>query len=91
MPIGHVAVERDAQLGALAADGALQILEVLGDRRIGVMIRKGAVALGEQPDGVQSRARKSCGATSAAAPLPQSYTSFTGAQTSRCATRTSAT
>ena len=43
-----VAVERDAQVRALAPDGRDQVLEVLGDRRIGMVVRERAVALREQ-------------------------------------------
>src|SRR5207248_10528288 len=36
-----VAVEGDPQIGALRADLLLEVLQVLGDRRVGVMIGKG--------------------------------------------------
>ena len=43
-----VAVEGDAQLGAGPPDRLLQVLEVLGNGRIGVVVREGAVRLAEE-------------------------------------------
>ena len=44
-----IAVEPDAQVRAGGAHGLDEILEILDDRRIGMMIREGSIALAEQP------------------------------------------
>ena len=46
-PVG-VAVERDAQLGAGAPHLGLEVAQVLGDGRIGMMVGEGAVRLAEE-------------------------------------------
>ena len=43
-----VTVERDPQLGARAADGGLEVAQVLEHRGVGVVVREAAVGLAEQ-------------------------------------------
>ena len=51
-----IAVECDAQLRARAPHRRLKVAKVLRDRRIGVMVRKGAVGLAEQSASLPLRA-----------------------------------
>ena len=44
----RIAIEADAEIRAARAHGLDEILEILDDRRIGVMVRERAVALAEQ-------------------------------------------
>ena len=43
-----VAIERDAELGAVPPHLGLQVAQVLGDGRVGMMVREGAVRLAEE-------------------------------------------
>src|SRR5690606_13284970 len=51
-PVG-ISVKRDAQFCTILAHGSDQVFQVLDDRRVRMMVGKGAVAFAEQPASVQ--------------------------------------
>ena len=52
-----IAIERDADVRAVLLHRGDQVLEILGNRRIGMMVREGAVALAEQTCAAGCRVR----------------------------------
>ena len=56
-----VAVEADAEIRPLAPHCRDEILEILDDRRIGMMVGEGAVALGEEHRGGDPQSREELG------------------------------
>ncbi len=70
-PVG-IAIEGNPEVGATRAHRGDQVVQVLDDRRIGMMIGEGAVALAEQILASSPRRPNRRPATSEPAPFPQS-------------------